>query len=240
MLRVAKPRGAAPQLERGGGAGSGGLCGPLPSPRAPPASSQGESFGVPLQLARGPEVRGLRPRVRRDLARRRRHGPAREELCLGLAAADGVVRWLEREGLLSLRGAMTKTGQVVIVGSANFSESQTVAELYTQALGAMGYPTEQARSIGNRDTYFPRLERGHFEHRPRLGMRGSIVAVGSMADQILAEIDNGLAHQRHKWAAQCQAHGLSMTHFHVLAILEADGPTPTVVPLAAAAPPVLP
>src|SRR5256885_2856749 len=51
-------------------------------------------------------------------------------------------------------------------------------------------------------------------------------AVGSMTDQILSEIENGLAQQRHKWAAQCQAHGLSMTHFHVLAILEADGPTP--------------
>jgi DNA-binding MarR family transcriptional regulator len=54
----------------------------------------------------------------------------------------------------------------------------------------------------------------------------SSTAVGSMADQIVAEIENGLAQRRHKWAAQCQAHGLSMTHFHVLAILEADGPTP--------------
>jgi MarR family 2-MHQ and catechol resistance regulon transcriptional repressor len=51
-------------------------------------------------------------------------------------------------------------------------------------------------------------------------------AVGSMTDQILFEIENGLAQQRHKWAAQCQAHGLSMTHFHILAILEAEGPTP--------------
>ena len=54
----------------------------------------------------------------------------------------------------------------------------------------------------------------------------SSTAVGSMTDQILAEIENGLAQQRHKWAAQCQAHGLSMTHFHILAILEAEGPTP--------------
>jgi DNA-binding MarR family transcriptional regulator len=54
----------------------------------------------------------------------------------------------------------------------------------------------------------------------------SSTAVGSMTDQILSEIENGLAQQRHKWAAQCQAHGLSMTHFHVLAVLEADGPTP--------------
>ena len=50
--------------------------------------------------------------------------------------------------------------------------------------------------------------------------------VGSLTDQILAEIESGLSHQRHKWAAQCQAHGLSMTHFHVLSILEAEGPTP--------------
>lgn len=49
---------------------------------------------------------------------------------------------------------------------------------------------------------------------------------GSVADQILAELGPFMAHQRHKWAAQCQAHGLSMTHFQVLAILDADGPTP--------------
>ena len=50
--------------------------------------------------------------------------------------------------------------------------------------------------------------------------------VGSMADQILAEIETGLAHQRHKWAAQCQAHGLSMTHFHVLPFSRPMGPRP--------------
>ena len=50
--------------------------------------------------------------------------------------------------------------------------------------------------------------------------------VGSTADQILAEMGPFMAHQRHKWAAQCQAYGLSMTHFQVLAILDVDGPTP--------------
>lgn len=49
---------------------------------------------------------------------------------------------------------------------------------------------------------------------------------GSTVDQILAEMAPFMAHQRHKWAAQCQAYGLSMTHFQVLAILDADGPTP--------------
>jgi DNA-binding MarR family transcriptional regulator len=51
-------------------------------------------------------------------------------------------------------------------------------------------------------------------------------AVASVADQILSELAPFMAHQRHKWAAQCQAYGLSMTHFQVLAILDADGPTP--------------
>lgn len=47
-----------------------------------------------------------------------------------------------------------------------------------------------------------------------------------LVDQILSEIGPFMAHQRHKWAAQCHSYGLSMTHFQVLAILDADGPTP--------------
>ena len=47
-----------------------------------------------------------------------------------------------------------------------------------------------------------------------------------LVDQILFEIGPFMAHQRHKWAAQCHSYGLSMTHFQVLAILDADGPTP--------------
>jgi DNA-binding MarR family transcriptional regulator len=49
---------------------------------------------------------------------------------------------------------------------------------------------------------------------------------GSPADQIITLIAPLVGHQRHKWAAQCQAYGLSMMHFQVLAILDADGPTP--------------
>jgi DNA-binding MarR family transcriptional regulator len=49
---------------------------------------------------------------------------------------------------------------------------------------------------------------------------------GSVSDEIMAELAPFMAHQRHKWAAQCQAHGLSMAHFQILAILETDGPTP--------------
>jgi DNA-binding MarR family transcriptional regulator len=48
---------------------------------------------------------------------------------------------------------------------------------------------------------------------------------GTIADQIIDELRPVLTHQRHKWAAACQASGLSMTHFQVLTILDADGPT---------------
>jgi DNA-binding MarR family transcriptional regulator len=52
------------------------------------------------------------------------------------------------------------------------------------------------------------------------------VEAGSVSDAIMAELAPFMAHQRHKWAAQCQAQGLSMAHFQILAILESDGPTP--------------
>ena len=48
----------------------------------------------------------------------------------------------------------------------------------------------------------------------------------SVTDLIISKIAPLMAHQRHKWAAQCQAYGLSMMHFQVLAILDGDGPTP--------------
>ncbi len=50
--------------------------------------------------------------------------------------------------------------------------------------------------------------------------------VDTLVDQIITEMGPFMAHQRHKWAAQCQAFGLSMTHFQVLAVLDAEGPTP--------------
>lgn len=47
----------------------------------------------------------------------------------------------------------------------------------------------------------------------------------SVAEQILSEFRTVMSHQRHKWAALCQAYGLSMLHFQLLTILDADGPT---------------
>jgi DNA-binding MarR family transcriptional regulator len=46
------------------------------------------------------------------------------------------------------------------------------------------------------------------------------------ADEIIDTVAPLLAQQRQKWAERCQAHGLSIVGFHVLALLEVHGPMP--------------
>jgi DNA-binding MarR family transcriptional regulator len=46
------------------------------------------------------------------------------------------------------------------------------------------------------------------------------------ADEIIDAVAPFLALQRQKWAERCQAHGLSIVGFHVLALLEVHGPMP--------------
>lgn len=47
----------------------------------------------------------------------------------------------------------------VVVGAANFSESATLAEIYAEALRSAGYDAS-VRTIGNRETYLPALQKG--------------------------------------------------------------------------------
>jgi osmoprotectant transport system substrate-binding protein len=51
------------------------------------------------------------------------------------------------------------------IGSANFSESQTLAELYKLALNAAGF-TATVQTVGNRELYEPALERGEIQVFP--------------------------------------------------------------------------
>lgn len=48
----------------------------------------------------------------------------------------------------------------VVVGAANFSENQTVANLYASALNAAGFQAS-VRAIGSREIYEPELEKGN-------------------------------------------------------------------------------
>jgi osmoprotectant transport system substrate-binding protein len=66
----------------------------------------------------------------------------------------------------NLTSGITKgAGGAIVIGAANFSESQTLAELYKIALTAAGYaPTTQ--SIGDRELYEPALEKGQIQVVP--------------------------------------------------------------------------
>jgi osmoprotectant transport system substrate-binding protein len=56
-------------------------------------------------------------------------------------------------------------GGKIVVGAANFSENQTLAELYKIALNAAGY-TATTQTIGNRELYEPALEKNQIQVVP--------------------------------------------------------------------------
>jgi osmoprotectant transport system substrate-binding protein len=60
-------------------------------------------------------------------------------------------------------GAASST---IIVGSANFTENQILAEIYAQALAAKGVTVEKKLSIGSREAYFPGLKDGSIDFIP--------------------------------------------------------------------------
>jgi osmoprotectant transport system substrate-binding protein len=67
---------------------------------------------------------------------------------------------------VNLTSGITKgAGGKLIVGAANFSESQTIAELYKIALTAAGYSVT-TQTIGDRELYEPSLEKGEIQVVP--------------------------------------------------------------------------
>lgn len=56
-------------------------------------------------------------------------------------------------------GGGTSSGSVV-VGSANFPESEVLAEVYTLALQAKGVKATAKLNIGSREVYYPQVEKG--------------------------------------------------------------------------------
>jgi len=56
--------------------------------------------------------------------------------------------------------------QTIVVGSANFTESQILAEIYAQALQAKGVQVDKKLNIGSRETYIPALQDGSIDLLP--------------------------------------------------------------------------
>ena len=54
----------------------------------------------------------------------------------------------------------------IVVGSANFTESQILAEIYAQALAAKGVTVEKRLNIGSREAYIPALQDGSIDLIP--------------------------------------------------------------------------
>jgi osmoprotectant transport system substrate-binding protein len=73
-------------------------------------------------------------------------------------------------GLLVLvAGCGSKTNAsapAITIGSANFTESQILAEIYAQGLEAKGFKVTTKLDIGAREVYFPALERGAINFFP--------------------------------------------------------------------------
>jgi osmoprotectant transport system substrate-binding protein len=55
-------------------------------------------------------------------------------------------------------GAQIRSPKSIVVGSADFPESQTIAEIYAQALQANGFDVGRRMGIGSRETYIPALK----------------------------------------------------------------------------------
>ena len=77
---------------------------------------------------------------------------------------EAVARdYLEQNGLLPQ--AATGSGTIV-VGSANFSEAEIVAQMYKLALEAAGYTVELKAQLGSREVLVPALEAGEIDVEP--------------------------------------------------------------------------
>ncbi|MCQ1949362.1 ABC transporter substrate-binding protein [Arthrobacter sp. zg-Y859] len=85
-------------------------------------------------------------------------------MALALAGCSGGGDPLENETTAEASGSSTE--QTLVVGSADFPESSTIAEIYAGALNAAGIEAETRLGIGSREVYVPALEDGSIDLIP--------------------------------------------------------------------------
>ncbi|NKQ55078.1 ABC transporter substrate-binding protein [Amycolatopsis sp. K13G38] len=86
---------------------------------------------------------------------------------LGLAACGGGG---------GQQAAASKGGNPIVVASFNFTDSQILAELYSQALEAKGYPVQRKFNIGSRELVYPSLKSGELQFIPEY--QGAAISTG--------------------------------------------------------------
>jgi osmoprotectant transport system substrate-binding protein len=75
-------------------------------------------------------------------------------------SAAAAEAWLKKKNALPASTGAPKAGPTIVVGSANFSESETLGNLYAQALKAAGFTVQTKFKIGTREVYYPALKSG--------------------------------------------------------------------------------
>lgn len=79
---------------------------------------------------------------------------------------DVATSWLQSNNLVPASKPAAKTGPTIVVGSANFTEDVTLADIYADMLEANGYPVSKKLKIGSREIYFPALKNNQINFLP--------------------------------------------------------------------------
>jgi osmoprotectant transport system substrate-binding protein len=75
-----------------------------------------------------------------------------------LAACGGNANPLSEQSSAAPSGSASAGGGPIVVGSANFTESNIIAEIYSQALAAKGIQSSTKLGIGSREVYIKALQ----------------------------------------------------------------------------------
>jgi osmoprotectant transport system substrate-binding protein len=87
---------------------------------------------------------------------------------------DVAQGWLKDNNLIPATKPAAKTGPTIVVGSADFTEDETLADIYAGALEANGYSVSKKLKIGTRELYVPALKSGQVGFIPDYA--GSLLA----------------------------------------------------------------
>lgn len=79
---------------------------------------------------------------------------------------DVAMAWLESNNLIPPSKAAAKSGLTIVVGSAKFTENETLADIYADMLKANGYPVSKKLNIGSREIYLPALKNNQISFLP--------------------------------------------------------------------------
>jgi osmoprotectant transport system substrate-binding protein len=79
---------------------------------------------------------------------------------------DVAMSWLQSNNLVPPSKPAAKSGPTIVVGSANFTEDVTLADIYADMLKANGYSVTKKLKIGTREIYFPALKNNQINFLP--------------------------------------------------------------------------